>query len=115
MRKKLHSSQNWPLVKNPQFLPYPHETWSNWLTHEVVNLVALEKNNDAKKQSYMKNKCGIGCKKTISYKKTSVDLDVKKQSYIKNNCAKKYWWCFVDTKIWLPNAKIWTQKYDVKI
>ena len=29
----------------------------------------MQKNNDAKKQSYMKNKCGSGCKKTISYKK----------------------------------------------
>ena len=26
-KKKRHTSQNWPLVKNPQFLPYPHETW----------------------------------------------------------------------------------------
>ena len=26
--KKVYTSQNWPLVKNPQFLPYPHETWS---------------------------------------------------------------------------------------
>ena len=34
--------------------------------------MALEKNNDAKKQSYMKNKCGIGC---------------KKQSVIKNKCG----------------------------
>ena len=34
--------------------------------------VALEKNNDAKKQSYMKNKRGIGC---------------KKQSVTKNKCG----------------------------
>ena len=25
--KKRHAFKNWPLVKNPQFLSYPHETW----------------------------------------------------------------------------------------
>ena len=25
--KKPHTFKNWPLIKNPQFLSYPHETW----------------------------------------------------------------------------------------
>merc|ERR1712020_299721 len=36
--KKQDTSQNWPLVKNPQFLSYPHETWSKLLPHEVIIL-----------------------------------------------------------------------------
>ena len=25
--KKQDTFKNWPLIKNPQFLSYPHETW----------------------------------------------------------------------------------------
>ena len=25
--KKRDTFKNWPLIKNPQFLAYPHETW----------------------------------------------------------------------------------------
>ena len=27
--EKVHTSQNWLLIKIPQFLPYPHEAWSD--------------------------------------------------------------------------------------
>ena len=35
-KKNPDTLKNWPLVKNPQFLSNPHETWSKWLTHEVI-------------------------------------------------------------------------------
>ena len=28
--------KNWPLVKNPQFSSYPHETWWKWLPQEII-------------------------------------------------------------------------------
>ena len=38
MHKKLDKAQTLPLVKNPQFLYYSHETWSKWSTHELITL-----------------------------------------------------------------------------
>ena len=34
--KKWDTFKNWPIIKNLQFLSYPHETWWKWLTHEVI-------------------------------------------------------------------------------
>ena len=36
-QKKQDTFKNWPLIKNPQFLSNPYETWWKWLTHEVIN------------------------------------------------------------------------------
>ena len=35
-KKKQHTFKNWPIIKNPQFLSYPHEIWWKWLPHEVI-------------------------------------------------------------------------------
>ena len=34
--KKRDTFKNQPLIRNPQFLSYPHETWWKWLPHEVI-------------------------------------------------------------------------------
>ena len=36
-KKKRDTFKNWPLIKNPQFLSYPHETWWKWSPHEKVS------------------------------------------------------------------------------
>ena len=35
--------KDWPLIKNPQFLSYPHETWWKWLPHEVIIFTKFHK------------------------------------------------------------------------
>ena len=34
--KKPDTLKNWPSMRNPQFLSYPHETWWKWSSHEVI-------------------------------------------------------------------------------
>ena len=29
--------KNWPLIKNPQFLSYPHKSWWKWLPQKMIN------------------------------------------------------------------------------
>ena len=41
--KKPDTFKNWPLMKNPQFLSYPHETWWKWLPHEAIILTKFHK------------------------------------------------------------------------
>ena len=33
---KTRHVQNWPVIKNPHFWSYPHETLWKWLSHEVI-------------------------------------------------------------------------------
>ena len=35
-QKKRETSKSWPLIKNPQFLSNPYETWWKWLPHEAI-------------------------------------------------------------------------------
>ena len=44
MQKKLHWPKKSLLVKNLQFLFYPHETWLKKLTLEVVSLTKFHEN-----------------------------------------------------------------------
>ena len=41
--KKQHTFKNWPLIKNTQFLSYPHETWSKKSPHEVIIFTKFHK------------------------------------------------------------------------
>ena len=34
--KKSDKFKNWPLIKNPHFLFYHHETWGKLSSHEVI-------------------------------------------------------------------------------
>ena len=35
-KKKRDTFKNWPLMKNPHFLSYPHETLWKWSPHELI-------------------------------------------------------------------------------
>ena len=39
--KKRPRFKSWPIVKSPQFLSNPHETWWKWLPHEVIIFTKL--------------------------------------------------------------------------
>ena len=43
VKKKLHTSKNWLLIKVPQFLPNLYDTWSKLSPHELIILTKFHK------------------------------------------------------------------------